>query len=287
MLLPEESDMGTPASQPIIPKQPALLAYGVQDLGLFSTYSRETYLAAFAVQAPAWDPTRVAKTWFDTSVDISSPGNVAVYKIAAPDQNGIWGLRQLVLPAQEAATVNLPGTIAYAPYVVAPTRTTTGGALIDAMYLSLEADAQALMTALSGSGLVVETGNAAFPIIYPPDEPRRMWDFTVNGVVCNAGALLTSEYANGVGAPGSWQASVNGPVWVPAPPAPTGLNDMRPARPMPVRDLLPNEELQAGLMGVSVVRIDLQQQQNAQTGEFTPDDRATLQQIYQIVNKLA
>ena len=149
--------------------------------------------------------------------------------------------------------MNLPGAITYPPYVVAPTQTTTGGAVIDAMYLSLEADAQALMTTLGGSGLVAETGNSAFPIVYPPDEPRRMWDFTVNGVVCNAGALLALENANGVGAPGVWQASANGPVWAPDPPAPTGLNDTRPARPMPVRDLLPNEEFQAGLMGVSVV----------------------------------
>lgn len=279
--------MGTPASQPTIPKQPDLLAYGIQDLGLFSTYSRDSYLVAFGVQAPPWDPMRVRKTWFDTTVDTSAPGNVAIYKIAAPDQNGVWGLRQIVLPAQEAAAVNLPGAIAYPAYVAAPTRTTTGGSLIDAMYLSTETDARSLMTALGGSGLVAESGNAAFPIIYPPDEPRRMWDFTVNGVVCNAGALLTSEYANGVGAPGSWQDSANGPVWISDPPAPTGLNDMRQARPMPVRDLLPNEQLQPGLMGVSVIRTDLQQQQNAQAGEFTPDDRATLQQIYQIVNKLA
>ena len=50
--------------------------------------------------------------------------------------------------------------------------------------------------------------------------------------------------------------------------------------------LLPNEEFQAGLMGVSIVRTDLQNQQNQQTGEFTPDDRATLQQIYNIISQL-
>jgi hypothetical protein len=40
-------------------------------------------------------------------------------------------------------------------------------------------------------------------------------------------------------------------------------------------------------MGVSVVRTDLQQQADQQAGQFTPDDRATLQQIYEIVNRLA
>ena len=39
-------------------------------------------------------------------------------------------------------------------------------------------------------------------------------------------------------------------------------------------------------MGVGVVRTDLQQQANEATGQFTPDDRATLQQIYQMISKL-
>jgi hypothetical protein len=55
---------------------------------------------------------------------------------------------------------------------------------------------------------------------------------------------------------------------------------------MPARGLLANEKLQAGLMGVSVVRTDLQQQANQQAGQFTPDDRATLQQIYKILSQL-
>jgi hypothetical protein len=40
-------------------------------------------------------------------------------------------------------------------------------------------------------------------------------------------------------------------------------------------------------MGVSVVRTDLLQQQNIQEGQFTADDRATLQQIYQILSRLS
>jgi hypothetical protein len=55
---------------------------------------------------------------------------------------------------------------------------------------------------------------------------------------------------------------------------------------MPVRDLLPNEKFQMGLMGVSIIRTDLSQQQGQLDGQFTPDDRATLQQIYQIVSRL-
>lgn len=279
--------MSTPVSQPVIPAQPDLLAYGIQELGLFTSYTRDSYLAAFGVQAPAWDPSRVKKTWFDSTVDTSSPANVALYNIAGPNQNGgTWILLQMILPAAEAATVNLPGAVAYPQYTVAPTGTTSGSAGVDAMYLSLESDAQALMTALGGTGLVAETGNAVFPIFYPANEPRRIWDFYVDGVICNAGTLLSQMNANGIGAPGNWQMTTNGPVWI-SEPAPTGLNDTRPARPMPVRNLLANEILQTGLMGVSVIRTDLEQQQSAQSGQFTPDDRATLQQIYQILSRFA
>jgi len=278
--------MSAPVSKPVSPAQPSSLAYGISQLALFNTYTRDSYLAAFGVQAPAWDPSRVRKTWFDSTVDISDPSNVAVYKIIAPDANGNWAERQMVIPASEAATVNLPGAVTYPPYTVAPTQTTSGGSAVNPNYLSLESDAQALMSALGGTGLLQETGNAVFPIVYPASEPRRIWDFSVNGILVNAGALLLAQNANGVGAPGHWDLSHGEPVWVPDPAPPSGLNDTRPPRDVPVRDLLPNEKLEPGLMGVSVVRTDLQNQQGEQNGEFTADDRATLQQIFQIVSRL-
>ena len=46
--------MATPTSLPVIPPQPDLLAYGIQELGLFNTYTRDSYLLTFGVQAPAW-----------------------------------------------------------------------------------------------------------------------------------------------------------------------------------------------------------------------------------------
>ena len=277
--------MGTPVSRPSNPAQPNLLAYGVSQLALFTSYTRASYLAAFGVQAPAWDPARVRKTWFDSTVDTSDPSNVAVYEIIAMDSGGNWGVRQMVIPAAEAAMVNLPGAVTYPPYSVAPTQVTSGGSPVNPNYLSLEPDARALMATLGGTGLVQETGNAVFAIVYPASEPRRIWDFVVGGALVNAGSLLLAQNANGIGAPGHWDLSKGEPVWVPDPAPPTGENDTRPPRDMPVRDLLPNEKLQAGLMGVSVVRTDLLQQQAEQSGQFTADDRATLQQIYQILSR--
>jgi hypothetical protein len=279
--------MSTPISQPVTPSQPNLIAYGIQALALFTTFTRDTYQAAFGIQAPAWDPTRLRKTWFDSTVDTSNPANVTVYKILGRDQNFNWAITEMVMLSSEAASANLPGALTYPAYVITPSEVTRAGTGINPLYLSLESDAQALMAVVGGTGLLDEgSGGGVFPTVYPANEPRRLWDIVFEGHPVNVGALLALEYANGIGAPGSWDSSSGEPVWIPAPAAPTGLDDVRAPRDMPVRDLLPNEKIQAGLMGVSILRTDLQQQANEQAGQFTPDDRATLQQIYQIVSKL-
>ncbi len=108
----------------------------------------------------------------------------------------------------------------------------------------------------------------------------------MRGQSVNVGALLLTRNAQGVGAPGHWDVSSPQPVWVPDPPAPTGEDDTRPPRAMPVRDLLPNEQLYTGMMGIlGVVRTDLQQTANEASGQFTPDDRTLLRQIYLAVSK--
>ena len=97
--------MSNPVSQPVIPPQPNQQYYGVSALALFQTFTRETYLSAFGIQAPSYDPTRVIKTWFDSTVDTSNPSNVALYNIVGQDQSGNWRVQQMVMPAQQAATV--------------------------------------------------------------------------------------------------------------------------------------------------------------------------------------
>jgi len=275
-----------PVSVPVIPAQPNQELYTVQDLALFKAYSRESYRAAFGIEAAAYDPTRVLKSWFDSTVDVSDPGNVAVYRVVAQDPSGNGILQQMVMPSQEAATVNLSGVVQYSPYVVAPTLATRGGSLLNPIYLSLESDAQALMTQLGGSNLQQED-LPSFPATYPADEPRRQWYFLVQGQPNNVGALLLNRNAQGVGAPGHWDVSSGQPVWVSDPAGPTGEDDTRPPRQMPVRDLLPNEQLYTGLMGIlGVVRTDLQNAANEASGEFTADDRAMLRMIYLAVSKL-
>ena len=278
--------MSNPVSQPVAPPQPDQEVYGIQELGLFSTYTRDSYRVSFGIEAPPWDPSRVTKTWFDSTVDTSNPANIATYQTIALNQTDQWAMGPLVLPAPEAATVNLPGIVVYPPYVVVPTDATRGGSVINPIYLSMELDARAMMALFGATDLSDEGATAEFPVLYPPDEPRRMWDIVFKGGAVNVGALQVALNANGVGAPGQWDTSGSEPVWVPAPAAPSGLDDTRPPRPMPVRNLLANEIIQPGLMGVSIVRTDLAQQANAAAGQFTPDDRATLQQIFNLVSKL-
>ncbi|MBZ5632810.1 MAG: hypothetical protein LAO55_06725 [Acidobacteriia bacterium] len=276
-----------PVSEPMVPAQPSAESYSVQDLALFKSYSRQSYRAAFGIEAPAYDPSRLRKSWFDSTVDVSDPSNVAVYRVASQDQNGNAILRQIVIPAQEAAMVNLPGAIQYPPYIVAPTSATRDGSSINPVYLSLESDAQDLMKELGGNNLRQEE-LPPFTADYSSDEPRRPWEFLVRGSPVNVGALLLSRNAQGIGSPGHWDLSSPQPVWMPDPPAPTGADDTRSPREMPVRNLLPNEKLFTGLMGIQgVQRTDLQLTSDEASGKFTPDDRATLRLIYQAVSKLS
>ncbi len=279
--------MTNPISRPAAPPQPEQEYYGFQELALFKAYTRESYRAAFGVEAPAYDSSRLIKSWFDSTADISDPGNVSVYRIPGRDGSGNWALRQLVLPSHEAASVNLTGAISYPAYVVPPTRATRGGSGINANYLSLAADAQALLAEIGGESIVDEGNSVVFPVVYPPDEPRRAWDIMFHGQPLNVGLLLLAKNAKGVGAPGHWNTSGGDAVWLADPAAPTGLDDTRPPREMPVRDLLPNERMQVGLMGPGIVRTDLEQSLQHAEGQFTADDRATLRQIYQIVSRIA
>ena len=273
----------TPTSVPVVPAQPVQANYGTSQLELFQTFTRDSYLAAFGVQAPVWDPSRVPKYWFDSTVDASVTANVTYTVVNA----SLATLQQLVIPATEAATVNIPGVFTYPPYVISPTSATKGGAPVVASWLSLQSQAQAFMALFGGSNLVDAGITPINPIVYPADEPRRMWNFTVHGIPINAGMLLASEYSHGIGSPGQWDLSSGSPVWIAAPPAPTGLDDIRTPRPVPIRSLLPGEQLIAsplGLGGVTVVRTDVPPELG---GGYTVADRILMQQIYTIVSKLA
>jgi len=184
-----------------------------------------------------------------------------------------------VVPSAEAAAVNLPGAIKYPPYIVPGTLATRGDSGINPNYLSTEADARALMLEVGGTG-VVEESLDRFPVTYPADERRRIWDIVFKGHGVNVGLLFVNRNAKGVGSTGQWDLSKAEPVWTADPPAPTGLDDTRTPRQLPLRPLLANERFHAGLMDVGIERTDLKQAQDEASGQFTAQDRVMLKAIY-------
>ncbi len=270
-----------PLSRPIVPPQPDQAQYGVGDLALFKVFSRGSFLHVFGAQAPAFDPQRKIKTWFDTSVDLSDPEALAVYKVAAQDKAGTWVLRQIGMTAREAATVNLAGAMEYPVYSVAPTHATRGGGPINPDYLSLQSEAVALSAAIGGDGVMDEGVTTVFSAEFPPDEPRRMWAVMFRASSFNAGLLLKSRHASGVGAPGRWNTVSGEPVWVPDAAASAVPTVSVGVWEIPCRDLLANERLQTGLFGPAIVRTDKQAEAELNSGKFLPSDRLLLQQIIQ------
>jgi hypothetical protein len=276
--------MTIPHSEPVVPAQPKQYSYGFGDLALFKTFTRESFRAAFGTEAPPYDPSRLIKTWFDTTVDTSDAANIVVYKVISADSKGQWGVRQMVMPAREAATVNLPGAVSYPEYVIVPTKAARGGVTgIWPSTLSLLSEAQSLLRELDLENVELkdEGEGSSLPVIYG-DEPRRQWFFFYKGSTYSVGELLASKYRNGVGAPGRWVVE-DTIQWLADPPAPTGLKDTRAPREIPVRDLLANEKIAMTLMGPVLVRADSPLDPSSQ---FTQADRSTLQEIQRLLLQL-
>lgn len=276
--------MTTPTSSPAPPVQPDLDAYSFGELALFKTYTRESYRAAFGVEPPAYDPTRAIKTWFDSTADTSDADNVSTYKVIL-EVGGKWVVKQLVLPSWEATTVNLPGAIEYPKYVVATTNATF---VSDPVQLSLRSEAAKLLVelGLTGVELVDEADSMQYYRVDYRDDPRRLWSFFYKGGQYNVGSLLANRHHYGVDWPGHWE--VGSTIrWVSDPPAPAGLDDQRPPRPMPVRDLLANEKIESALFGgPQIVRTDRQKRTEV-SGQFMDADRALLQEILRLLQKAA
>lgn len=275
-----------PTSYPRVPDQPDAVQYGVEQLYLFRQYDRESYQAAFGRQAPPFDPARRVKTWFDSSVDAWDGDAPVVYKIIGVDGAGAPAIRSVVLTASEAGTVNLPGAVQYPAREVAPTAATRGGVPLNPEYLSLAQEARELQAAIRAGVLVDEGESYIFGVVYPPAEARRMWALVVDGVSHNVGALLADRHRQGYNSPGAWKLESGRIEWVPAAPVPSNPGDGRPPREVPVRELLPNEVLGSGRFAPVVIRTDKRSQVQEQSGWFTTQDRETLRQCRELLEKI-
>lgn len=248
------------ASKPVVPEPPATEIYPVSKLELFPRHTRATYQESFGSQAPAWDPARRIKRWFDTSVLEGFTGDpaheVAVYDVLDPAAPG--GTRRMVLTLAEAAAPNLPGKVVYPKHVVRPTEAVLLATGIEQSVapesLSEYAEAVALASELGlDLNAVSESVLSGEFTIRWGKETRRHWVIEYRGSQVVAAALLRQKYQNGVGAPGHWDLTPNTPWWVPANP-PAGETDLRPEVAMPVRKLLPDEKLVQGFGGQWMVQ---------------------------------
>ena len=278
--------MTTPVCIPQNPAQPDQAIYGLSALQTVPTFTRASYLAAFGVQAPDFDAAEPPKYWFDSRADTSNPANLAIYEQV--ELSGLSAqIEQMQLPAAQAASVNIPGLLVYPPYVIAPTAATISGQPISPDVLSSYQDAVNLAASWGlGSSAVFDGDPTVGPffVLYPSSETRRQWMILFNGVSENAGICLAEMYAQGIGYPGNWDLTGAEPVWTPALAPADGITSGVPQPgtevPVPVRALLPNEEIIATLGGAMVARTDMSSAAT-DTGGFGAADRATLLWIQQ------
>lgn len=247
-------------SLPVIPAQPDLPYYPGDSLQIFTTYTRASYSAAGGGDPPTGDPTKRPKYWFDSGP--GSPSDAVTYWAIDTTNPQKPVMVQITMSRAEAAAVNIPGVHSYPAYVLAPTDAYTvdsaGNKLsgVDPKQLSTEDQAKQLATIWGLDPATVVSQNVIggqYAYVWPADEPRRMWEILLNGVLHNVGIFLWEQNTNGVGAPGSWNMAGGEPNWISALPA--TQNFPLPAWPTPVRPLLANEAgpVIAGLMGGAII----------------------------------
>ena len=129
--------------------------------------------------------------------------------------------------------------MSYPAYTIAPTKATwENGFPLPPQYLSLEADAQALATAVGGTLQNGVDYFKSFGIAFTldPADPRQPWMVTINGIPSFAGISIAQQNGpnsingGGVGNPGKWVEDPTTKAWAwqasapPPPPASTAGN---------------------------------------------------------------
>ena len=238
-------------TQPTQPNQPQ---YQISALDLFPVYStRAVYQQATGQQAPPFESTQSVKGWADPA-PTGQPYLVFDSTAAATGY-----ISQLTLQPAQAVSLNLPGAYNYPALIVAPTdalEVGPFGAIGPASpdMICLQSDAEAVAAALApvfpGQSLTVfetmKAGQSTYYYTYPSGEQRRCWAFqaTINGfpITLYAQQLIEAQSTHGVGAPGQWTLTTNGPAWIYNPPVTAAPPDAV-TLPAPIRPLLPNEQI--------------------------------------------
>lgn len=264
------NNMPTPVSVPTPQPVPSTSPYGISVLDLFQTYTRSSFFAAFGVESPPFNSAWPVKNWFDSTANPAVP--TVYYSLATATQGAT---SQIILPAEMAPFLLQPGqanvlnlideVVAYLPYTVQPTTAYESSGPyhlpINPYYLSTPEQAQQFSQILGGGPVTnyqLAAGPAGNVIVYPDlaTDPRQWYEFKdSHGQTQYPGLLLLQENALGVGHPGSWVDNGTSWAWqaayVPPPVAPTG-----PLVPMPMRQLLPTEQVVSVSMGMGVMVVN-------------------------------
>ncbi len=282
------------AQVPTPKPQPQSSSYSVTELELLPTYDRASYLKATGTQAPPFDITKPAKSWFDSTAS----GNVTYQVFNGSPASPAF--LSVTMPASQANVVNLPGLPTFLPYtphvsnitIVANGQNQSG---YSGVYQSTFDEALALMNEIGDSSLVINTGTGPiFPgstFVYTKIDPSNPVSiYKLNNQ--NVGLMLQQRNAKGVGFPGSWgQKDSQGNYTF----TPAVLNDGSTSTMgsigVPSRALLPNEKLVSVINGIiptpEIVRTDLTPAPpSPSTDGFTSADRDLLNQILRIAQAL-
>jgi hypothetical protein len=280
--------MTTPISILADPAQPNQRVYPFSALYRATLYTRDSFKAAQGVDAPNWDESLPAKYWFDSAVDVTITGEVYSYLVI----DAFGNITTKKLTNKAAASVNIPGLIAFPPYSIAPTQASVGNPAsgVNPDTLSTQDQANAIAAELAkllGSAVSVvdiSFSNPMFNISYN-GETRRMWAVVFKGQPKLVGFLLQLINARGTGHPYTWNLDGNDPIPVITPDPPDGIHTGAPQpgaeiQP-PVRALLSNEKLITVSLAKEIQRTDIADPTQPVTAAgYTDDDRAIAHQTY-------
>ncbi len=288
--------LSLPAQVPTPQAQPSTATYSVKVLELLPSYTRDTYESTFGKQAPAFDPNRAPKSWFDSTAGTSPK---TYNNVNTAQSTPVWST--FTLSGPEAASINLPGLPHFARFVnpvvqsnvtfkcnlpnCAATQAPIG------QQATLE-EAQAMLGEIGDPNLSITDIGVPKPgctFCYSKNNPGSSVSIYYIGSM-NVADYWPNRNVNGVGYPGKWVKSFSGNYQFVADVLTDGSSTTFQPIPVPERTLLANEKFKTvvlGLIPVSVLTrtdiVDTDPQTGGNSsggGGFTDSDRKLLQDIH-------
>lgn len=295
ILLALTINLGLSAQVPTPQAQPSTATYSVKVLDLLPSYTRDSYESTFGKQAPAFDPNRAPKSWYDST---AGAGPKTYNNVNTAQATPVWSTFQLSGP--EAAAVNLPGLPHFARFVNPvlnsnitfkcnlPNCAATQAPIGQQATL---AEAQSMLAEIGDPNLRIDDLGVSKPgcvFCYSKNDPGSSVSIYYIGSM-NVADYWPNRNVNGVGYPGKWTKAFSGNYQFVADVLSDGAGTTFAPIPVPQRKLLSNEAFKTVLLGLipvsvltrlDVVDTDPQTGGNVSGGGFTDADRKLLSDIH-------